>query len=63
MKLITFNWCTKQIMEMKKRRLTPKPFFFRFAHLGNIFIPRFLLFRPRGSFKLMSAIKILNCVC
>jgi len=27
MKLITFNWCTKQIMEMKNRWATSKPFF------------------------------------
>jgi len=57
MKLITFNWCTKQIMEMKKRRATSKPFF-PLAALGNIFILYSLLLRPRGSLKLMSAIKI-----
>lgn len=33
MNLITFNWCTKQIMEMKKRP-TPKLFFFHFFLVG-----------------------------
>lgn len=63
MKLITFNWCTRRIMEMKNARPTSKTFFpFSLNHpppswgriSGSLFARRVL--------KVMSAIKILNCV-
>lgn len=66
MKLITFNWCTRRIMEMKNatnfenlfpfslnpRRPPVPPSWGRIS--GSLFVRRVL--------KVMLAIKILNCV-
>lgn len=63
MKLITFNWCTRRIMEMKNATNSKKPFSLftarppvrPSAHPGSRLCLHRLL-------KVMSAIKILNCV-